>query len=282
MTVRARWLAWVVALGVIVPGAAWAQAVGTVNLIKTAAFERLESTDWEELLVQDNVFSNQRVRTPADAALHVVFADGTDFRLGSDSEAVIDSYLYDPKTGTGKAVTTLGKGVFRFISGKIKDHTIVTPTATLGIRGTDFYVLVADMVGVLVKTGSITMRPECNRRDLNSARNRSNSFLNQPFLIQQGKAAGVYLGDCFVTPDVTLNIADTGLDDDGGINPGAGGNNGPNIPALLPGYNDCQFGRPGCTTFAKNNTTTSPIVIYNPPPSNNNNDEIPPPINTDQ
>ena len=274
MTVRARWLAWVVALGVIVPGAAWAQAVGTVNLIKTAAFERLESTDWEELLVQDNVFSNQRVRTPADAALHVVFADGTDFRLGADSEAVIDNYLYDPATGTGKAVTTLGKGVFRFISGKVKDHTIVTPTATLGIRGTDFYVLVADMTGVLVKSGSVQMRPECNRRDLGNARNRGNAFLSQPFLIQQGKAAGVYFGDCFVTPDVTLNIADTGLDDDGGITPGAGGNGGPTIPNLFYAPNDCLPGRPNCTRFTQNNVTTSPINIITPPPSNN--DETPP------
>ena len=273
MTVRARWLAWVAAVGIILPGAAWAQAVGTVNLIKTAAFERLESTDWEELLVQDNVFSNQRVRTPADAALHVVFADGTDFRLGADSEAVIDNYVYDPATGTGKAVTTLGKGVFRFVSGKIKDHTIITPTATLGIRGTDFYVLVADLTGVLVKSGAVQMKPECNRRDLGSNRNRGNSFLNQPFLIQQGKAAGVYFGDCFVSPDVTINIADRGLDDDGGIDPGAGKNNGP-VNFTIPGSeNDCQAGKPGCTRFVQDTATTSPTTMQNPP--SGGGDEIP-------
>jgi hypothetical protein len=272
MTIRARWLAYAVALGTVLPGAAWAQAVGTVNLIKTAAFERLEQTDWEELLVQDNVFSNQRVRTPSDAALHVVFADGTDFRLGADSEAVIDSYVYDPATGTGKAVTTLGKGVFRFISGKVKDHTIITPTATLGIRGTDFYVLVADMTGVLVKTGAVAMRPECNRRDLGSARNRGSALLNQPFQIEQGKAAGVYFGDCFVSPDVTVNIADRGLDDDGGIEPGAGGKKGP-ANFVIPGSdNDCQFGRPGCSRFPQKGTTTSPTTMDDsntpPPPTN--------------
>ena len=275
MTVRARWLAWVAALGVVLPGAAWAQAVGTVNLIKTAAYERLELTDWEELLVQDNVFSNQRVKTPADAALHVVFADGTDFRLGADSEAVIDSYVYDPASGTGKAVTTLGKGVFRFISGKVKDHTIITPTATLGIRGTDFYVLVADLTGVLVKTGAVQMKPECNRRDLGNTRNRGNSFLNQPFLIGQGKAAGVYFGDCFVSPDVTLNIADRGLDDDGGIDPGAGRNNGP-LNFTIPGSeNDCQPGKPGCTRFVQKSETTSPTTIDLPPPG----DEYEIPVN---
>jgi hypothetical protein len=259
MTLRARWLACAVALGTVLPGAAWAQAVGTVNLIKTAAFERLEQTDWEELLVQDNVFSNQRVRTPSDAALHVVFADGTDFRLGADSEAVIDSYVYDPATGTGKAVTTLGKGVFRFISGKVKDHTIITPTATLGIRGTDFYVLVADLTGVMVKSGAVAMRPECNRRDLGNVRNRGNALLNQPFLIQQGKAAGVYFGDCFVSPDVTMNIADRGLDDDGGIDPSAGGKKGPDFPKLPPSNNECNDPTNfGCTRFTQNTVTTSP------------------------
>jgi hypothetical protein len=270
MRVRKSWLACVAALGIALPGAAFAQAVGTVNLIKTAAYERLESTDWEELLVQDNVFSNQRVRTPADAALHVVFADGTDFRLGADSEAVIDSYVYDPATGTGKAVTTLGKGVFRFVSGKIKDHTIITPTATLGIRGTDFYVLVADMTGVLVKSGSVQMRPECNRRNLGNNRNRGNPMLDQPFLIQQGKAAGVYLGDCFVSPDVTLNIADRGLDDDGGIDPGAGGNGGPKFDPLLPGFTDCpDLARFGCSR--QKTETTSPTTLDDSTP--------PPPVN---
>lgn len=267
MRVRKSWLAYVAAAAIMTPGAAFAQAVGTVNLIKTAAYERLESTDWEELLVQDNVFSNQRVRTPADAALHVVFADGTDFRLGADSEAVIDSYVYDPATGTGKAVTTLGKGVFRFVSGKIKDHTIITPTATLGIRGTDFYVLVADMTGVLVKSGSVQMRPECNRRNLGNARNRGNPMLDQPFLIGQGKAAGVYLGDCFVSPDVTLNIADRGLDDDGGIDPSAGGNGGPLFKPLLPGSNECNDPTNfGC--FVQKTKTTSPTNMddsFTPP-----------------
>jgi len=270
MTVGKSWLACVAALGIVFPGVAFAQAVGTVNLIKTAAYERLESTDWEELLVQDNVFSNQRVRTPSDAALHVVFADGTDLRLGADSEAVIDSYVYDPATGTGKAVTTLGKGVFRFISGKVKDHTIITPTATLGIRGTDFYVLVADVTGVLVKSGAVQMHPECNRRNIGSPRNRGNPMLDQPFLIQQGKAAGVYLGDCFVSPDVALNIADRGLDDDGGIDPAAGGKDGPKFPKLLPGSNECNDPTNfGC--FVQKPKTTSPTTMddsYTPPPSN--------------
>jgi hypothetical protein len=261
MTVRTKVLAGALALSVLLPGAAaWAQAVGTVSLIKTAAYERLETTDWEELLVQDNVFSNQRVRTPSDAALHLVFADGTSFRLGADSEAVIDSYLYDPAAGNGKVVTTLGKGVFRFISGKVKDHTIITPTATLGIRGTDFYVLVADLTGVLVKSGAVVMRPECNQRDRNSARNRSHGLLNQPFLIEQGRAAGVYFGDCFVSPDITLNITDRGLDDDGGIDPAAGGNQGPIQFGFRFTPTDCRPGRPCSTTFAENSTTSSPTL----------------------
>jgi hypothetical protein len=160
--------------------------------------------------------------------------------------------------------------VFRFVSGKIKDHTIITPTATLGIRGTDFYVLVADMTGVLVKSGSVQMRPECNRRDLGSARNRGNALLDQPFLIQQGKAAGVYFGDCFVSPDVTLNIADRGLDDDGGIDPGAGGNNGPKFQPLLPGFTDCpDLARFGCSK--QKTETTSPTTMDDSTP--------PPPVN---
>ena len=52
---------------------------------------------------------------------------------------VIDQFVYDPNAGTGKLVASLGRGVFRFVGGKLSKQdnavTMRTPTATIGIRG---------------------------------------------------------------------------------------------------------------------------------------------------
>ena len=62
-----------------------------------------------------------------------------------------------------------------------------------------------------------------------------------------------------MSPDITLNIADTGLNDDGGIDPAAGRPGAPPFPNFqFP--NDCRIGQPGCR-FAQNNQTTSPTDL---------------------
>ena len=51
---------------------------------------------------------------------------------------VLDEFVYDPATGSGKLAMTATKGVFRLVGGKISKSepvTLKTPTATIGIRG---------------------------------------------------------------------------------------------------------------------------------------------------
>jgi hypothetical protein len=58
--------------------------------------------------------------------------------VGRNSSIVIDEFVYDPNTGTGKMVATISKGVLRFVGGQISHTagvTIASPVATLGIRG---------------------------------------------------------------------------------------------------------------------------------------------------
>ena len=63
---------------------------------------------------------------------------------------VIDQFVYDPNAGTGKLAASLGRGVFRFVGGKLSKQdnavTMRTPTATIGIRG-----------GVML----VRVRPDC-------------------------------------------------------------------------------------------------------------------------
>jgi len=52
---------------------------------------------------------------------------------------VIDEFVYDPNAGTGKLVASFGKGVVRFVGGKVSKQkggvSVKTPVGTIGIRG---------------------------------------------------------------------------------------------------------------------------------------------------
>jgi hypothetical protein len=190
-----------------------AESVGRVRLVKEWAYESLMPGDWDDLFIEDAVFSNQRIRTPANAAVHVRLADGADFRVGARSEVVIDKFVYDPSKGAGTLITTLGKGAFRFISGKVKNYEIRTPSATVGIRGTDIIVAVLannDTV-MQVNQGAAEMTP-CS----STPARRFECLLGAKTVVMMGETAGVVFGGSTVVKGVEVPYA-PGLDDDAGL-----------------------------------------------------------------
>lgn len=90
------------------------------------------------LIVGTTVFEHERVISAADGQAQLLFRDGSNFTVGPGSDLVIDDFVYDPKTNTGKIAASLGKGLFRFVGGALsKDGSVAmtTPTAVLGVRG---------------------------------------------------------------------------------------------------------------------------------------------------
>ncbi len=69
-----------------------------------------------------------------------MFLDATKLALGANSSLVLDSVVFDPDPAKSSFITTITKGVFRFVTGNLpkKSYTIHTPNATIGIRGTVF------------------------------------------------------------------------------------------------------------------------------------------------
>ena len=201
-----------------------AAGVGKVFLIKEWAYERLMPRDWEDLFMEEEVFSNQAIRTPPDGAVHVHLVDGADFRVGANSEVVIDKFVYDPDKGTGQLVTTLGKGAFRFISGKVKDYEIKTPSATVGIRGTDIIIAVLpnnDTV-MQVNKGAAEMTPCSTGPD-----QRFECNPGAMTILAVGETGGVVFGADRVEKGVDVPY-EAGLDDGAGLaslNPQGGGPN---------------------------------------------------------
>ncbi len=101
-----------------------------------------------ELGIDSPIYQGDVVVTGPDAALGIVFADGSSFGLGASGRMVLDRMVYDPDGGSGEMAFSLVQGVFAFVSGQIpKDNpdamTLRTPALNLSIRGTEGAVLAA-------------------------------------------------------------------------------------------------------------------------------------------
>jgi hypothetical protein len=107
---------------------------------------RTASAGADDLIFDRDVFAGEMVKTPGSASTVIRFEDKTQIQVGANSSIVLDKFVYDPASGTGDAAIKFGTGVFRFITGDIKNKDAVklsTPTTSLTIRGTKFILAVA-------------------------------------------------------------------------------------------------------------------------------------------
>ena len=91
----------------------------------------------------------------------ITFADDTRVQINENSKLVIDDFVYDPKSKTGKLALNMASGTVRYASGAIAHNSpnkvaINTPTATIAVRGTDFTATV-DELGA----STIILLPSC-------------------------------------------------------------------------------------------------------------------------
>jgi len=108
-----------------------------------------------------DVFSYDTVKT-GNGKTAIEFIDDTRVDVTSHSKLVIDEFVYDPNTKTGKLSLKASLGTIRYASGQIAknsatDVNITTPTATIAVRGTDFTMTV-DEVG----SSTIILLPSCD------------------------------------------------------------------------------------------------------------------------
>jgi len=118
------------------------EAIGAVSRIQGEA-STMRGSATEALALDSAVFLNDVVTTGAAARLEVAFVDGTKLTLGAKTRLTLDRFIYAPGSGVGSLRFGV-VGAFRFVSGRITklanaNAVIVTPTATAGIRGTDFW-----------------------------------------------------------------------------------------------------------------------------------------------
>ena len=94
-------------------------------------------------------------------SMRISFVDETLVDLKAHTRLLIDDFVYDPSAGKGALSLRTTLGTVRYASGQIakrnrRNVSIKTPAATIGVRGTDFIMVVDESVKTMV-----TLLPSC-------------------------------------------------------------------------------------------------------------------------
>ena len=92
--------------------------------------------------VQAAIEMNDAIVT-ANSKAGITFKDDTKVQITEHSKLVIDNFVYDDSKKTGKLGMKMALGTIKYASGQIAKNdpqqvVVETPTATIGVRGTDF------------------------------------------------------------------------------------------------------------------------------------------------
>jgi len=152
---------WLVLLTfIIIPQFSLADSIGTVTELNGSG-----------VIERDNEAVGDTEGTPLEAMdvaitergkMRLDFIDDTRVDVRDNSRLIIDDFVYDPATGTGKLDMRAALGTVRYASGQIAKNSrqnvrIRTPSATISVRGTDFIMVVDEIGGSM-----ITLLPSCD------------------------------------------------------------------------------------------------------------------------
>ena len=127
-----------------------ASEIGEISELQgNGEISRQNSEDSLTAELSSDIFSFDDVRT-GNGRLAIEFLDESVVKLTEHSKLVIDEFIYDPDPAKSKLALNMASGTARFITGKLglinkENISIKTPTASIGIRGTDFTATVDEL-----------------------------------------------------------------------------------------------------------------------------------------
>jgi hypothetical protein len=137
----------------------------------------------------------------------ILFVDDTRVDVTQHSKLIIDEFVYDPNTKKGKLNLSAKLGTIRYASGQIaktsrQDIVITTPTATIGVRGTDFSMTIDELGGsTIILLPSCDTQGNCLVGEISVESAAGQVILNQAF-----QATQVYVPENPPTPPVKLDL----------------------------------------------------------------------------
>jgi hypothetical protein len=139
-----------------------ADSIGKATAIATTVTGTIDSTA-TAMKTGDAIFANQTLTSDASGIGQFELSDRTKLALGPASTIVLDDFIYNSRTSASKVVLSLTRGSFRFLTGKSNHdaYEIVTPAATIGVRGTAFDLVVAPSgeIAIAMISGAVEVCP---------------------------------------------------------------------------------------------------------------------------
>ena len=150
-----------VTAAVAAPGPALSETIGLVKQVENNVFGTPPRRQREKKVIRFPVVQNELLETEKGAGMLVEFLDKTTLTLGSGAHLVVDTFVYDAAENSVTSVFNLSVGILRYVSGNVHNANmqINTPTAAIGIRGSDGLIVVAEdgATSVAVFSGTFTV-----------------------------------------------------------------------------------------------------------------------------
>lgn len=134
-------------LGLTFAVAVQAAEPAPIGAIKTVAGDARILRSGQELKAEPGTPLQQAdvLKTGADGALGVTFRDNSTVSLGPNSDLAVETFVFEPAQNKYGFVSRMARGTAFFVSGAMAklspdSVSVVTPTSTIGVRGTRFLV----------------------------------------------------------------------------------------------------------------------------------------------
>ncbi len=152
-----------VILGALAAMPASAAGIATVTDVVNDGYRQPPGDSERRAATADELVSEEALRTDRDSSIAVTFIDGSELSVEQQSEVVLSDYVFDSAQAATSGVISLNAGLFHFNSNDaVQDDDLVlrTPVATIGIRGTQFLVTVADDATIVdILEGKVEVKP---------------------------------------------------------------------------------------------------------------------------
>lgn len=144
------WLTLAIIIASLATPAVHAEAIGFVKTL-TGGNATILAADASErsARVGGELNIGDTIRTDQNASLGLTLKDDTLMSVGPDTELTLEEFLFEPARGDLKLGSRLGRGSLQYVSGGVARLqpdavSVSTPTGTIGIRGTQFLLRVAE------------------------------------------------------------------------------------------------------------------------------------------
>ena len=133
-----KFVALLLAAAVTASAPALAQQVGTATAVNPVSESTPPGGATDKLTVGARVLHKERIHTSPSGSAQLLFLDKSTLSIASNTNLVIDEFVYDPAANRGHMLTRLTQGTLQYIGGQLSHQgavTINTPAVAVGVRG---------------------------------------------------------------------------------------------------------------------------------------------------